>query len=89
MKTVTKNISLHEDLADYARLKADEGGYGSVSAYFADLLRQRRQAEIDADVKFLADAMKGAPHGPDPVEEIVAAVKRTRHRLLAEKRRRK
>src|SRR6266446_5352064 len=86
MKTATRNISLHEDLADYALQKAEEGCYGSVSSYFAQLLRERRQAEIDADVKFLAAAMKGAPPGPDPVREIVAAVKSTRRKLLRQKR---
>ena len=55
MKTVTKSISLNEELANFANQEAEEGCYGNVSAYFADLLRQRRQARIDADVKLLSE----------------------------------
>ena len=47
-------------------------------AYFADLLRPRRQAQIDADLRFLAEAMKDAPSGPEPIEEIVGACKAAR-----------
>ncbi len=60
MKTVTRNISLAEDLARFAEREAEEGGYGSVSAYLADLVRQRRQAQIDADILLLKDSMKSA-----------------------------
>ncbi len=84
MKTVARNISLSEELDRFALAEAEEGGYGSVSAYFADLLRQRRQAQIDADLKFLAEAMKDAPAGPEPVEEIVQACRAARRRMQAE-----
>jgi hypothetical protein len=72
MKTVTKSISLTEELANFAKQEAEEGCYGNVSAYFADLIRQRRQARIEADVKLLADGVKDAPNGAEPSEEIVA-----------------
>jgi len=84
VKTVTKSISLHEDLAKFANQKADTGGYGNVSAYFAELLRKERQAEIDADVKFLEDSMKDAPLDP-PIAKIVAACKGTRRQMQREK----
>ena len=84
MKTVTRNISLHEDLADYALQKAEAECHGNVSSYFAELLRRQRQADIDADVKFLARAMKGASADPPPIDQIVAACKRARHRLFKE-----
>ena len=86
MKTVTKSISLTEDLASFARQEAEEGGYGNVSAYFAELVRQRRQAQINADVKFLADAIKDAPPGPEPADKIVTACKAARRRMRREKR---
>ena len=85
MKTVARNISLSEELDRFAIAEAEEGGYGSVSAYFADLLRQRRQAQIDADVRFLAEAIKDAPSGPEPVEEIVAACKAARAEMRKER----
>jgi len=85
MKTVTRNISLSEDLADFAVREVEEGGYGNVSAYFAELIRQRRQVRIDADVKLLSDATRGAPGGPEPVEEIVALTKSVRRQMRKEK----
>jgi Arc/MetJ-type ribon-helix-helix transcriptional regulator len=84
VKTVTRSISLDEDLADFARQEAEEGGYGSVSAYFAGLVRERRQAEIERDTKFLAQAIKDAPPGPEPVEKIVRACKGARRRMRQE-----
>ncbi len=88
VKTVTRNISLHEDLADYALRKAEEECHGNVSSYFAELLRRERQAEIDADLRFLAKAMKGAPSDPPPMDQIVAACKRARRRLFKRAQRR-
>ena len=85
MKTVSKNISLSEDLARFANAEAEEGGYGSVSAYFADLLRQRRQGQIEADLNFLREAMESAPGGPEPVAEIVAAIQATRRQMSKER----
>lgn len=85
VKTVTKSISLNEELANFANQEAEQGCYGNVSAYFADLLRQRRQARIDADVKLLADGVKDAPGGPEPVEEIVALTKAVRRQMRREK----
>jgi hypothetical protein len=84
MKTVTRNISLSEDLANFAVQEAEEGGYGNVSAYFAELVRQRRQAQIDADVQFLAQAIGDPATGPEPVEKIVAACKAARRKLRKE-----
>jgi hypothetical protein len=81
MKSVTKNISLSEDLANFALREAEEGGYGSVSAYFADLLRKRRQEQIDADVKLLTEAMRDAPAGPEPIGKIVSATKAARRQM--------
>jgi len=68
---------------NFANQEAEQGCYGNVSAYFADLLRQRRQARIDADVKLLSDGLKDAPTGPEPVEEIVALTKAVRIRCAA------
>ncbi len=84
MKTVTKSISLNEDFPEFAKRQAEQGCYGNVSAYFADLLRKARQAEIDADVKLLADGVKNAE--PEPAdEEIVALTKSVRRQMRKEK----
>ncbi len=84
VKTVTKSISLNEDLAEFAKRQAEQGCYGNVSAYFADLLRKARQAEIDADVKLLAEGVKNAEPEP-PDEEIVALTKSVRRQMRKEK----
>ncbi len=84
MKTVQKNISLSEDLAGFASAEAEEGGYGSVSDYFADLLRQRRQAQIDEDISLLADVIKDAPRGVEPMDEIVRIQKNVRRQMRKE-----
>jgi Arc/MetJ-type ribon-helix-helix transcriptional regulator len=85
VKTVTKSISLTEELANFAKQEAEEGCYGNVSAYFADLIRQRRQARIEADVKLLADGVKDAPSGAEPTEEIVALTRTVRRQMRREK----
>jgi len=85
VKTVTKSISLNEELANFANQEAEQGCYGNVSAYFADLLRQRRQARIDADVKLLSDGVKDAPNGSEPVEEIVALTRTIRRQMRRER----
>ncbi len=84
MKTVTKSISLNKDLAEFAKRQAEQGCYGNVSAYFADLLRKARQAEIDADMKLLTEGVKNAE--PEPAdEEIVALTKSVRRQMRKEK----
>ena len=85
VKTVTKSISLNKELAEFAKREAEQGCYGNVSAYFADLLRQRRQERIDADVRLLSRGVKNAPAGPEPVEEIVALTRAVRRQMRREK----
>ncbi len=84
VKTVTKSISLNEELADFANKQAEQGCYGNVSAYFADLLRKARQERIDQDLRLLADGVRDA--GPEPPEdEVVAPIKAIRRRMRKEK----
>jgi Arc/MetJ-type ribon-helix-helix transcriptional regulator len=83
MKTVTKSISLHEELADFADREAEAGCFGNVSAYFAELLRKARQAKIDQDLKLLAEGVeRSGPEPPD--EEVVAPIKAIRRRMQKE-----
>ena len=84
VKTVTKSISLNEELADFARRQAEQGCYGNVSAYFADLLRKARQEQIDQDLKLLAEGVQGS--GPEPSnDEVVGPIKAIRRRMQNEK----
>ena len=84
MKTVQRNISLSEELASFAKAEAEEGGYGSVSAYFSDIVRKRRQEQINEDIKLLGQAMKDAPRGPEPMDEIVRVQKKVRRQMRKE-----
>jgi hypothetical protein len=80
---VTKSISFHRGLADFADREAEAGCFGNVSAYFAELLRKARQDKIDQDLKLLAEGVKDA--GPEPPEdEIVAVTRAVRHQMRKE-----
>ncbi len=82
MKMETINISMPAPLAEFARQRAEKT-YGNMSEFFRDLLRQKMQAEIDADLKFLESSSKGAPVGPseEDIQDILAAQKRARKKL--------
>jgi len=71
MKAVTINISLNPELAEFARADSEARAFDSMSEYFRDLIRKRRQEQIDADVAFLEKAIEGAPLG-DPSDEEMA-----------------
>jgi Arc/MetJ-type ribon-helix-helix transcriptional regulator len=73
VKTIRRNISLSEELDRFAQADAESGGFSTISAYFQDLLRQRRQTQIDQDLKLLARASAGAPE-EEPSEEFFRKV---------------
>jgi predicted ATP-dependent Lon-type protease len=84
MKTVAKNISLPKDLADFAAEEA-ERGYGSLSAYFAELLRERRSASEAALAEEFRKLSAEGVAGPAPVSKIVSTVRRVRKQLRRER----
>jgi Arc/MetJ-type ribon-helix-helix transcriptional regulator len=73
MKAVTINISLNPELAEFARMDLEARAFDSMSEYMRDLIRNRRQAQIEADVAFLEKAIEGAPLG-DPSDEEMAEI---------------
>jgi len=73
MRAVSINISLNPELADFARSDAAAQAYGSMSEYMRDLIRKRRQEQIDKDVACLEKAIEGAPLG-DPSDEEMAEI---------------
>ena len=81
MKAVTINISLNPELAQFARADSEARAFDSMSEYMRDLIRHRRQAQIEADVAFLEKAIEGAPLG-DPADaemaQIYAAIRASR-----------
>jgi Arc/MetJ-type ribon-helix-helix transcriptional regulator len=86
MKAVTINISLNPELADFARSDSAAHAFDSMSEYMRDLIRSRRQEQINQDVAFLEKGMKNAPLG-DPSDEEMAEIVKTQHRLRAERKR--
>ena len=87
MKAVTINISLNPELAEFARADSAAHAFDSMSEYMRDLIRHRRQEQIQADAGLLEKAMAGAPAG-DPSDEEMAEIVQTQHRLRAERRNR-
>lgn len=81
MKAVTINISLNPELAEFARADSEARAFDSMSEYMRDLIRHRRQDQIQSDAAFLEKAIKGAPLG-DPSDgemaEIYASIKARR-----------
>lgn len=73
MKAVTINISLNPELAEFARADSEAGAFDSMSEYMRELIRHRRQEQIEADVAFLENAINGAPLG-DPSDEEMAEI---------------
>jgi len=84
MKMDTMNISLPKPMSEFVR-QTIERDYGNASEYFRDLVREKMRKEIEADVKFLEDSIKGAPPGPteEEIEEIVTLQKKVRKELNA------
>jgi len=73
MKAVTINISLNPELAEFARADSEARAFDSMSEYMRDLIRKRRQEQIEADVASLEKAIEGAPLG-DPSDEEMAEI---------------
>ena len=73
------NISLPLTMAEYIRRQVDEK-YGNVSEFFRDLVRQRVEREIEADLALLASTGAGAAPGPSEkeIKEILTVQRRVR-----------
>lgn len=84
MRMDTVNISLTKAQAEYVR-QTVRRDFGNVSEFFRDLLRQKMEAEVAADLQFLQATSKGAPAGPTEAElqrvlEIQREVRRSTRR---------
>ena len=70
VKTVTKSISLHQELADFADREAEAGCFGNVSAYFAELLRKAR---VLGNLPVEARIYRHSTHGPGRAASVADA----------------
>lgn len=73
MKSVTINISLNSELAEFARADSEARAFDSMSEYMRELIRKRREEQIESDVSFLEKAIRKAPAG-DPSDEEMAKI---------------
>ena len=73
MKAVSINISLNPELAEFARADSRARAFDSMSEYMRDLIRNRRQEQIAADLDFLKESIRDAPVG-DPSEQEMADI---------------
>jgi len=87
MKAVSMNISLNPELAEFARSDSAAQAFDSMSEYIRDLIRKRRQEQINQDVALLEKAIEGAPRG-DPSDAEMAELVQTQHRLRVERKKR-
>jgi antitoxin ParD1/3/4 len=84
MKTVTRNIQLPEELDHFAQSEVEAGAYSSLSEYVRQLLRQRREAQIAADVKLLGKAIRTASDEEEAVAELVETTRKVREQMRRE-----
>lgn len=86
MKTESVNLSLPKELAEFVRQEMSLEAYGTMNEYVRELIRQRRQARIEADVKFLEQASADAPND-EPPQKFFDGVSVIQQRLRGEKKR--
>ena len=72
------NISLPPAMAEFVRRQVEQN-YGNVSEFFRDLVREKIQREVDADLSILESTSKGA--GPGPSEQEIEAILRVQKRI--------
>lgn len=87
VKTETINVSLTPAQKEFV-IRSVERDYGNVSEFFRDMLRERMEREVAADVALLDKAMRGAPDG-DPSDKEMAEIVATQHRQRKERRARR
>ena len=83
MSLDSMNISLQPAMAEFVRRQV-ERSYGNVSEFFRDLVREKIQREIDADLAVLGSTNAGAPPGPSEQEikrilSIQKKIRKARH----------
>ena len=73
------NISLPPAMAEFVRRRVDEN-YGNASEFFRELVREKIQREVDADLALLESTGSGARPGPSEseIEQVLAIQRKVR-----------
>jgi Arc/MetJ-type ribon-helix-helix transcriptional regulator len=73
------NISLPPAMAEFVRRQVDQS-YGNVSEFFRELVREKINREIDADLALLKSTEENAEPGPteDEIEQVLTLQKKVR-----------
>jgi Arc/MetJ-type ribon-helix-helix transcriptional regulator len=77
----TRHISLPPELDRFVEAELKQDLFNSVSAYFSELVRQRRAKQIQEDLDLLCRGMDKAPPGPEPEEVITSYIKASRKEM--------
>lgn len=85
MRTKTLNMSVPTELAEFVRQDMAEGHFGNMNEYFHDLLRRRRQARLEKDVRLPEQALADVLAGDAP-PEFYARVKELQQQIRQEKK---
>ena len=88
MKTETLQMSMPKELVEFVRQDMVEGQFANVNEYVRALIRQRRQARVEEEARFLEQAMTGAPAGEPPLE-FYARIKELQREIRQEKKARR
>ncbi len=88
MKSETLTMSMPVELAEFVRQDMTEGHFANANEYFRDLIRQRRQARIEEEVRLLEQAMAGVAAADAPAQ-FYARIKELQREFRSEKKARR
>jgi len=82
----TMNISLPEEMKTFVEKQVQEGGYGTVSEYLRELIREaKKKAAMEKLEKMLLESLDSGP-GIEVTPEFWEERRRELHRRLNQKR---
>ncbi len=83
----TLNISLPERMRGFVEEKIARGGYGTISEYVRELIRNDEQTEQRQFERLIAEAYESGPAVPFTKEDLESMRSETHRRIAARKKR--
>ena len=81
-------MSMPKELVEFVRQDMVEGQFANVNEYVRALIRQRRQARVEEEARFLEQAITGAPAG-EPPPDFYARIKELQRDIRQEEKARR